>query len=114
MTILAINTIDFEVSNLNNEIIDKLYDLITGEDGFLVTLRCENSFPIDLYKQIIEIISSLVDTWKKGEVIPLKAFRAICYLMSETAGGSRFLDEKDAIMLEDANIELLGILSELE
>ena len=99
---------------MNDTIIDKLYDLITGEDGFLVTLRCENSFPDELYKQIVEIINSLVDTWKKEEMIPKKAFLAIGYLMSESAGGNRFLSEEDAVKLEDANIELLGILSELE
>lgn len=99
---------------MNDTIIDKLYDLITGEDGFLVTLRCENSFPDEHYQQIVVILNSLVGTWKKEEMIPRKAFVAICYLMSESAGGNRFLSEEDAVKLEDANIALLSILSELE
>lgn len=100
--------------NIDNEIVNKLYELIIGEDGFLVRLRCENQFPNDMYMRIIDIIKTLVNIWSHQEEIPRKGFIAICYLMAELSGGNRFLSESDSLKVEDAYIEVMEILTALE
>lgn len=99
---------------MKDERIDNLYNLIVGENGFLVKLRSENQFPDSDYEKIIEIIQSLITSWKSQDMIPKKSFLAICQLVDQLSGGNRFLSEEDALKVEDAGIEIMELLDELE
>ena len=99
---------------MDNGLVEDLYELITGEAGFLVTLRCENRFDDGLYGRIIHIIRTLADCWRGQEMIPRKALPGLCCLLSELSGGNRFLSEEDALKVEDAGLEVLKVLSGLE
>ena len=92
----------------------ELFELISGENGFLVALRSENRFPVELYQGIIRRIRMLAGQWRERGAVPVGDFLAICYLAAETAGGNRFLPEAEAERLEDANLELFEILDQLE
>lgn len=99
---------------MNPKKIDDLYEQITGENGFLVKLRSENHFSETDYEEIIETIKSLVIIWKSQELIPKKGVLAICQLIDQLSGGNRFLSEEDALKVEDASIEVMEILDQLE
>lgn len=93
--------------------IDELFELIAGEDGLVITLRCENKFDEENYINIKKIISSLVSDWKHQQTIPKKAMMGIIELLECLVGSSRFLSEDEAIKVEDASIEIKDILNEL-
>ena len=43
--------------------IDELYDLIFGENGFVVKVRCNYCFDTEIYERIRDLISALVIEW---------------------------------------------------
>ena len=93
--------------------IEELFEMITGEHGLVVTLRCENRFDEKKYLDIKEMICDLVSDWKQQQTIPKKAMLGIIELLECLVGGSRFLSENEAIKVEDASIEIKDILNEL-
>lgn len=93
--------------------IDKFYELIVGENGFILTLRCDNRFDEEKYVEIKNILKILVSDWKEKKEISKKAFLAIVELMECLVGGSRFLSEDEAIRVEDASIEIKDIINAL-
>lgn len=93
--------------------IDELFEMITGEQGLVITLRCENRFDEKKYLNIKKMICSLVSDWKQQQAIPKKAMLGIIELLECLVGGSRFLSEDEAIRVEDAGIEIKDILNEL-
>lgn len=93
--------------------VDKLFDLIAGEDGLVITLRSENRFDESKYVDIKTIIFGLVSDWKQQQMIPKKAMMGIIELLECLVGGSRFLDGDEAIKVEDASIEIKDILNDL-
>lgn len=93
--------------------IDELFELIVGEDGFIVTLRCDNKFDEDKYTEIKNKLCTLIFEWKKNSQISKKALLAIVELIECLVGGSRFLSDNVAMRVEDASIEIKDILNEL-
>lgn len=93
--------------------VDELWDLVIGESGLLVYLRHENELNENLYKRIIEILSVLTDEWESKDCIPKKALLIISELVEALAGGSRFLNDVEALKVEDASIEVRSILNKL-
>lgn len=93
--------------------VDELYELIVGENGLLVTLRCHNRLDEEKFTDIKNHLSALVLEWKEQQAIPKKAMLAIIELVDALAGGSRFLDSKEAIKVEDASLEVRDIISDL-
>lgn len=93
--------------------IDELFELIVGEEGFIVTLRCDNEFDEEKYTDIKKKLCILVSDWKEENQIPKKAMLAIVELIECLVGGSRFLSEAESIRIEDASIEIKDIINEL-
>lgn len=93
--------------------LEELYQLVMGEEGFIVTLRCDNLFDEAKYKDIKAMLCNLVEDWKNKEFIPKKAMLIIVELIECLVGGSRFLSKETAITVEDASIEIKDILNEL-
>lgn len=93
--------------------IDDLYDLVLSDNGFLSKLRCQNEFDEQIYLNIKSMLQHLVDEWKTTESIPPKALLIIIELIDFLSGGSKFLNEKDKIKVEDANLEIKDIIYSL-
>ena len=93
--------------------VDELFELVLGEEGFDVEIRCEYSFNDAKYVRIKEILSSLITEWQQNEYIPKKALLAIVELMICLVGGNRFLSKDEALKLEDASIEIECLLNNL-
>ena len=93
--------------------VDELFELVLGENGFDVEIRCEYSFNSAKYARIKELLSSLIAEWQQSEHIPKKAMLAIVELMICLVGGNRFLSEDEALKLEDASIEIECLLNRL-
>lgn len=93
--------------------VDELFELIAGEDGFIVTLRCDNKFDEEKYTDIKNKLCVLVSAWKEEHQISKKAMLAIVELIECLVGGSRFLSEEEALRVEDASIEVKDIINEL-
>ncbi len=93
--------------------IDEFYDLVLGENGFLVKLRCKNYFDESDYLRIKSYLKSLVSEWKSMATIPKKAFLPIVELVEFLARNSNFLSKEDSIKAEDACIEIKDVLNEL-
>jgi hypothetical protein len=93
--------------------IERLWNLVQEEDGFLVKLRCKNEFDEKMYSEIKEITEKLVEEWKKQESIPKKGFLILIELIEFLSRGSNFLSEKDAIRVEDAELEIKDIINDL-
>ena len=94
-----------EMGNLSKEINDK--------NGFLVKLRNENYFDADMFKTIKDTIVSDSSIWRMTGSVPLEDVVALAYLIDQLAGGSRFLDEYTAVQVENANLEILRLLTVL-
>ena len=93
--------------------VDDLYDLVLGENGFLVKLRCKNEYDEIKYSEIKETMKNLVNQWKKMDSIPKKGFLTIIELVEFLARSSNFLSKEDSIKTEDASIEIKDIINEL-
>ena len=92
----------------------KLSDLINSEDGFLVKLRCENTFDELEYLEIKNQIIYEFPAWKtQGFILNCDAM-ALMSLIDQLAGGSRFFDEQTAVNVEDACSEIEEIINRLE
>lgn len=92
---------------------DKLFEMITGEEGFIVTLRCDNKFDEEKYNDIKKMLKMIILTCKQEGQISTKSMLAIVELVDCLVGGSRFFDDKEAIKVEDASIEVKDIINEL-
>ena len=52
--------------------VDELFELVLGEKGFVVEVRCDDSFNDAKYNRIKEILIALITEWKQNEYIPKK------------------------------------------
>ena len=91
----------------------KLSDLINAEDGFLVKLRCENTFDETKYLEIKNQIAIEMPKWKTQGFVLNCDVEALIGLIDQLAGGSRFFNEEIAIRVEDACIEIEEIINRL-
>ncbi len=62
--------------------VDELFELIVGQCGFIVTLRCDNKFDEKKYTEIKSKLCILVSTWKEEQQVPPKAMLAIVELIN--------------------------------
>lgn len=93
--------------------VDELFELVVGEEGFVIELRCDNRFNEEKYSEIKKKLYILVLDWKKQQTISKKAMMAIIELLDCLVGGSRFLNQDEAIRVEDASLEIKDIINEL-
>lgn len=81
--------------------------------GLIVKMRCENEFDEDVYNAIKEKLKAKIVEWKKSGCVPNNEVVAIMSLIEQLVGGNRFFDEETAIRVEDASIEIMEIINEL-
>lgn len=58
--------------------IDKFYELIAGNDGLILALRCDNRFDEEKYVEIKNILKILVSDWKEKKRNFKKSFSSYC------------------------------------
>ena len=92
----------------------KFPDMILGENGLLIELRCYNTFNEQLFAEITDYLNKNLSEWKTNGSIPVADAVSIFNLIDDLAGGNRFLSEKTALRVEDAALEIQDIISELE
>lgn len=89
----------------------KLSDLINAENGFLVRLRCENTFDEAKYLDIKNQILIETPKWKTQGFVLNCDVEVLIGLIDQLAGGSSFFNEETAIRVEDACMEIEEIIS---
>lgn len=89
-------------------------DMITGENGLLVELRCNNSFNEQIYADIIDYLSENLPKWKSSGFIPVTDAVSIFNLIDDLSGGNRFWSEEVELRVEDAVLEIQDIINTLE
>lgn len=89
-------------------------DIVQGESGFLVELRCNNVFHEQLFEKIKNYLNGKETEWKEAGIIPISDAVALFNLIDQLAGGSRFWSEATEFRVEDALAELQEIICSLE
>ena len=89
-------------------------DIVYGENGFLVELRCNNIFHEQLFGEIKTYLHKKETEWKVAGAIPIPDAVAIFNLIDQLAGGNRFWSEETALQVEDAIAELQEIIRSVE
>ena len=89
-------------------------DIVYGENGFLVELRCNNIFHEQLFGEIKTYLHKKETEWKVAGAIPIPDAVAIFNLIDQLAGGNRFWGEETGRQAEDALFELQEIIGSLE
>ena len=90
------------------------FDMIVGENGLLVELRCNNSFNEQIYTDIINYLNENSPQWKSSGFIPISDAVSIFNLIDALSGGSRFWSEEVQLRVEDATLEIQDIINTLE
>lgn len=91
-----------------------LSDMVQGENGLLIELRCNNSFNNQIFEDIKNYLNGHLHIWKAIGSIPVEDAVSIFNLIDELSGGSRFWTEETALCVEDAALEIQDIISTLE
>lgn len=89
-------------------------DMVVGENGLLVELRCHNSFNEKIYTDITNYLSKHLPEWKSSGFIPIADAVSIFNLIDDLAGGSQFWSEEVELRVEDAVLEIQEMISSLE
>lgn len=89
-------------------------DIVQGESGFLVELRCNNVFHEQLFEKIKNYLNEKETEWKEAGAIPISDAVALFNLIDQLAGGSRFWSEATELRVEYALAELQEIICSLE
>ena len=89
-------------------------NMIVGENGLLVELRCNRSFNEQIYTDIMNYIDENLPKWKSSGFIPVADAVSIFNLIDELSGGSRFWSEELQLRVENAILELQDLISTLE
>ncbi|MDE5748519.1 MAG: hypothetical protein K2I21_13215 [Acetatifactor sp.] len=89
-------------------------DLVVGENGLLVELRCHDSFNEEIYTEITNYLRKHLSEWKSSGFIPIADAVPIFNLIDELSGGSRFWSEEVELRVEDAVLEIQEMISSLE
>lgn len=89
-------------------------DMVVGENGLLVELRCNDSFNEQIFTEIKNYLDEHLSEWKASGVIPVADAVSIFNLIDELAGGSRFWSEEVQLRVEDAELEIQDMISTLE
>ena len=88
-------------------------DIVQGEDGFLVELRCNNTFQVQLFGKIKAYLLENQPAWKAAGAIPIPDAVAMFNLIDQLAGGNRYWSEETGRQAEDALFELQEIIDSL-
>ena len=88
----------------------KLHELILE---FIVKMHCENEFDLNSYNNIRKELQTKITEWKKYGCVPNDDVVAISSLVEQLVGGSRFFDEDTSIKVEDASIEIMDMINQL-
>ena len=89
-------------------------DMVVGESGLLVELRCRNSFNEKIYTDITNYLNKHLSEWKSTGFIPVADAVSIFNLIDALSGGSQFWSEEVELRVEDAVFEIQEIISTLE
>ena len=89
------------------------FDIIVGESGLLVELRCHNSFNEKIYTDIINYLNKHLSQWKSTGFIPVADAVFIFNWIDELSGGSQFWSEEVELRVEDAVFEIQEIIRTL-
>ena len=89
-------------------------DLVVGENGLLVELRCHNSFNEEIYAEITNYLKKHLSEWKSSGFIPIADAVPIFNLIDELSGGSKFWSEEVELRVEDAVLDIQEMISSLE
>ncbi len=89
-------------------------NMVQGINGFLVSLRCDNTFDEQIYTDIKGYLISHSPDWKRNKTIPLEDAVALFDLIDQLSGGSRFWDEEVMNRAVDAVLEIQDIIHALE
>ena len=89
-------------------------DIVQGEDGFLVELRCNNTFQVQLFGKIKAYLLENQPAWKAAGAIPIPDAVAMFNLIDQLAGGNRYWSEETGRQSEDALFELQEIIDSLD
>lgn len=89
-------------------------DMVVGESGLLVELRCHNTFNEKVYTDITNYLSKRLAEWKLTGFIPVSDAVSIFSLIDELSGGSRFWSEEVELRVEDAVLEIQEMIYSLE
>lgn len=77
-------------------------DIVQGEDGFLVELRCNNTFQVQLFGKIKAYLLENQPAWKAAGAIPIPDAVTMFNLIDQLAGGNRYWSEETGRQAEDA------------
>lgn len=89
-------------------------DMVLGENGLLVQLRCHDSFNEQIFTDIKNYLNGHLPEWKASGFIPVADAVVIFNLIDELSGGSRFWSEETGLLVEDAVLEMQDIICTLE
>ena len=89
-------------------------DMVVGEKGLLVELRCHNSFNEKIHTDITNYLYKHLPEWKLTGFMPVADAVPIFSLIDELSGGSRFWSEEVGLRVEDAILEIQEMISSLE
>ena len=89
-------------------------DMVQGENGLLVELRCNNSFSELIFADIKNYLNEHLSEWKASGFIPIADAVSIFNLIDELSGGRRFWSEEVELRVEDAALEIQDIICTLE
>ncbi len=89
-------------------------DMVVGESGLLVELRCHNSFNEKIFTDIINYLNTHLPEWKSAGSIPIADVVPVFNLIDELSGGSQFWNEEVALRVEDAVFEIQEMIDSLE
>lgn len=89
-------------------------EMVQGEKGLLVSLRCENFFDEKIYAGIMQYLRGHLEPWKAEGKIPVPDVVALFDLIDELSGGSRFWSEEVTLRVEDAVLEIQDLIHGLE
>lgn len=89
-------------------------NMVQGINGFLVSLRCDNTFDEQIYTDIKGYLISHSSKWKRNKNIPLEDAVALFDLIDQLSGGSTFWNEEVKNRVEDAVLEIQDIIHSIE
>ena len=89
-------------------------DMVVGESGLLVELRCHNSFNEKIYTDITNYLDQHLSEWKSTGFIPIADAVPLFNLIDELSGGQRFWNEEVELRVEAAVLEIQEIINSLE
>lgn len=89
-------------------------DMVLGESGLLLELRCKNTFNEQIFANITDYLNEHIPEWKANGSIPIFDAVFIFNLIDDLSGGNRFLSEEAALRVEDAALEIQDMIATLE